>query len=171
MNSHLLILGVLLAVTASATATETRHMRASTQTGAPIVATNKKKVPAPTTPPATRDAACTGRNTEECSELQGECRFMSVPTRDDKTAGKCVAYDFVSSKRVTVFIIGGGFQGVTAALAMSRDTTGYPTTNVEVVLVEEHPTLLTSMDEIILSRKTAKLVVNEVESGRLNKWL
>ena len=46
MNFHLLILGVFLAVTASATATETRHMRASTQTGAPIVATNKKKVPA-----------------------------------------------------------------------------------------------------------------------------
>ena len=43
--------------------------------------------------------------------------------------------------------------------------------NADVVLVEENPTLLTSMDEIILSRKTARLVVGEVESGRLNKWL
>ena len=136
MGGHLFSLCFFLVAVAASSATESRHMRsmrASTQTTAPK--TDKKEV---LVAPEKKDDACakrseaaegdalwcrcslahgTIRTEQPCSnepERQGICRFVKNkkwnPRDRAEKDGKCVPFDFVSSKRVTIFIIGGGFQ-------------------------------------------------------------
>ena len=129
MGGHLFSLCLFLVAVAASSATESRRMRsmhASTQVTAPEADKEEKDDAC-----AKRSEAAEGdalwcrcslahgtiRTEQPCSnepERQGICRFVKNkkwnPRDRAEKDGKCVPFDFVSSKRVTIFIIGGGFQ-------------------------------------------------------------